>query len=32
MPKSKVQFQKGQSLAEFLADYGTVAQGEQAAF
>ena len=32
MPKNKVQFQKGQSLPEFLARYGTVAQCEQAVF
>ena len=32
MPRNKVQFQKGQNLADFLADCGTVAQGEQAAF
>ena len=30
MPKNKAQFQKGQSLPEFLARYGTVAQCEQA--
>ena len=30
MPKNKVQFQKGQSLPEFLARYGTVALCEQA--
>ena len=32
MPKNKVQFQKGQSLPEFLELYGTVAQCEQAVF
>ena len=32
MPKNKVQFQKGQSLPEFLALYGTVVQCEQAVF
>ena len=32
IPKNKVQFQKGQSLPEFLARYETVAQCEQAVF
>ena len=32
IPKNKVQFQKGQSLSEFLARYGTVAQCEPAVF
>ena len=32
MPKNQVQFQKGQSLPEFLALYGSVAQCEQAVF
>ena len=32
MPKNKVQFQKGLSLADFLADYGTDAQCERALF
>jgi len=30
MAKNKVQFQKGYSLSEFLADYGTEAQCQQA--
>lgn len=32
MPRNKVQFQKGISLSEFLAQYGTEAQCEQALF
>ncbi len=32
MAKSKIQFQKGYSLFEFLKDYGTEAQCENALF
>ena len=32
MPKNKVQFQKGLSLTQFLQDYGSEAQCEQALF
>ena len=32
MPRNKVQFQKGIGLSEFLAQYGTEAQCEQALF
>lgn len=32
MPKSEVQFQRGMSLSDFLAQYGTVAQCERALF
>ena len=32
MPKNRVQFQKGLSLARFLRDYGTEPQCEQALF
>jgi transposase-like protein len=32
LPKNKVQFQKGLSLTQFLADFGTEAQCEQALF
>lgn len=32
MPKNRVQFQKGLSLARFLQDYGTEPQCEQAVF
>ena len=32
MPKNKVQFQRGTSLHEFMARYGTIGQCEQALF
>ncbi len=32
MPKNEVQFQRGMSLSDFLAQYGTKAQCEQALF
>ena len=32
MAKNKIQFQKGYSLAAFIADYGTEAQCQQALF
>jgi len=32
MPKNKVQFQKGMSLSDFQAQYGTEAQCDQALF
>lgn len=32
MPKNEVQFQRGMSLSDFLAQYGTEAQCEQALF
>ena len=32
MPKNNIQFQKGQSLPDFLALYGTIQECEQAVF